>query len=98
MYYFDYNFKSAFLKKRSKKLTTKFLNLKSENNININQNGRTFAQVIESNRLFGFVLICLFYLFFKDGFSLDLNLVSLFRFRTFILSRNTYSLCQRIDK
>ncbi len=51
------------------------------NNININQNNRTFAQVIESNRLFslfvGFVLICfILFIFFKDGFSLDLNLVS----------------------
>ena len=50
-------------------------------NININQNNRTFAQVIESNRLFslfvGFVLICfILFIFFKDGFSLDLNLVS----------------------
>ncbi len=50
-------------------------------NININQDNRTFAQVIESNRLFslfvGFVLIFfILFIFFKDGFSLDLNLVS----------------------
>ena len=48
---------------------------------NLNQNNRTFAQVIENNRLIslfvGFVLLFfIFYIFYQKGFSLDLNLVS----------------------
>ena len=48
---------------------------------NINQNNRSFAQIIENNRLISlFVGLCLlffiFYIFQQKGFSLDLNLVS----------------------
>ena len=52
-----------------------------EDEQNLNQNNRTFAQVIENNRLIslfvGFVLLFfIFYIFYQKGFSLDLNLVS----------------------
>ena len=54
---------------------------KNEDISNVNQENRTLAQAIENNRIFslfvGFSLIVyIFYFFSKNGFSLDLNIVS----------------------
>ena len=54
---------------------------KNEDISNLNQSNRTFAQVVENNRFFslfvGFSLfVYIFYFFNKNGFSLDLNIVS----------------------
>ena len=54
---------------------------KNEDISSLNQGNRTFAQVIENNRFFslfvGFSLfVYIFYFFNKNGFSLDLNIVS----------------------
>ena len=54
---------------------------KTNNSNNINLDDRTFAQVVENNRLISFFVgVCLLffilYIFYQKGFSLDLNLVS----------------------
>ncbi len=54
---------------------------KTKDTESVNHNDRTFAQIIENNRFISlFVGSCLlffiFYIFYKKGFSLDLNLVS----------------------
>ncbi len=54
---------------------------KNNNSDNLNQKDITFAQAIENNRLFSFfvgfcLLFFILYIFYKKGFSLDLNLVS----------------------
>ena len=66
-----------------KEIDTNIFTLNNENNnfLNVNQKDRTFAQIIESNRLIslftGFCLLFfIFYIFHKKGFLLDLNIVS----------------------
>ena len=54
---------------------------KNNRSNNVNPNNRTFAQTIENNRLLSFfvgisLFIFIFYFFNKNGFSLDLNIVS----------------------
>ena len=66
-----------------KKIKKNVFNLSNKNNdfLDINQKSRTFAQTIESNRFISLfvglsLLLFIFYIFHKKGFSLDLNIVS----------------------
>lgn len=64
-----------------KEIDTNIFRFDTKKTSNESLKGKTFAQVIENNRLISlFVGFCLlffiFYIFFKKGFSLDLNLVS----------------------
>ncbi len=57
------------------------MNSEKADEYNLNQNNRTFAQIIENNGFISFfvgfcLLFFIFYVFRKKGFSLDLNLVS----------------------
>ena len=69
-------------KKEVKEIDTKiFMIDKNNRSNNVNLNNRTFAQTIENNRLLSFfvgisLFIFIFYFFNKNGFSLDLNIVS----------------------
>ncbi len=69
-------------KKEVKEIDTKiFMIDKNNRSNNVNPNNRTFAQTIENNRLLSFfvgisLFIFIFYFFNKNGFSLDLNIVS----------------------
>ena len=56
-------------------------NKSTSNNDNLNQNLRTFAQIVENNRFISLfvglsLLFFILYIFYQKGFSLDLNLVS----------------------